>query len=157
MRDLTRERRTTSANGAASIVDAALPTEPPDPPRVAPPVVSEPETSAPRALAYESLAQRVAEIVEPAVAELVTARRDKWLARIAVHLIETAKLLDPITRIVVTRVLTLAAYASAVGVTCYALVLARDWERVAILVAFLALCALVIRRGQPQAPPEPSR
>lgn len=150
-------------NGVASIVDAALPAEPavlPSPPVAD--TVTEPETTAPAErpsvpIAYEQLAQRVADIIEPAVAELVTARRDKWLARIAVNLIETAKLLDPLTRIVVTRVLTLASYAAAVGVTCYALALAHDWERVAILVAFLALCALVIRRGQPKAPPEPSR
>src|SRR5882762_11914683 len=91
----------------------------PDPP----PSADEPgpSTAAPArpALAYEQLAQRVAEIVEPAVAEMVTARRDKWLARIAVNLIETAKLLDPITRIVVTRVLTLGAAGAAVGLAAW--------------------------------------
>jgi len=165
---LLRERRGAPVNGATSIVDAALPTEPPMAPDP-PPSADEPgpSSTAPArpALAYEQLAQRVAEIVEPAVAEMVTARRDKWLARIAVNLIETAKLLDPITRIVVTRVLTLGSAGAAVGLAAwlgwliYQAILAdkAPWPLVGCLAVAEAFLLPIIRRGQPKAPAEPSR
>jgi len=158
-------------NGAAAIVDAALPTEPavlPSPPVVEPPL--EPESSAPAArpsvpIAYEQLAQRVADLIEPAVAELVTARRDKWLARIALNMIETAKLLDPITRIAVARCLTLGSLAASVALAAWlgwlvyqAIMMDKaPWPLVGCLAVAEAFLLPIIYRGQPKAPPEPSR
>jgi len=132
--------------------------------------VTEPETTAPAArpsvpIAYEQLAQRVADLLEPAVAELVTARRDKWLARIAVNLIETAKLLDPITRIAVARCLTLGSLVSAVGLAAWlgwliyqAIMMDKGpWPLVGCLAVAEAFLLPIIWRGQPKAPQEPSR
>jgi len=171
LRDLTRENRrlTPPVNGAAAIVDAALPTEPavlPSPP-VVDTVTEEPAPAARPSLpaAYEQLAQRVADLVEPAVAELVTARRDKWLARIALNMIETAKLLDPITRIAVARCLTLGALTAAVGLASWLgwliyqaiMVDKAPWPLVGCLAVAEAFLLPIIWRGQPKAPPEPSR
>lgn len=176
MRDLVREGRRPSPNGAASIVDAAM--EDVEVPvteqraahieGAATPEVTAGErdrgvgpvaSDAPRiAVDAEALSQRVAAILEPRVTSLVVARRDQWLAWLAGQFIEVAKILDPITRIVAARILSLAALAAAIAVSVYTIALIqRDIERVGALVAILAFLGLVVRRGQPKAPPEPPR
>jgi hypothetical protein len=82
------------------------------------------------------------------VQEPLTVRRDKWLARMAVLMVETANMLDPITRLVMDRVLAVLALIVATGVTAYIVRLTEGWERIAIGVAFIGLCAWLIRKGQ---------
>jgi hypothetical protein len=82
------------------------------------------------------------------VQEPVTVRRDKWLARMALLMVETVNILDPITRLVMDRVLAVLALIAATGVTAYIVRLTEGWERIAIGVAFIGLCAWLIRKGQ---------
>lgn len=126
-RDLTREARQPSRNGSdtAQIVDEAL--GQPELPTVDP----EPTGRA----------------VAPA-AEAMSARRDWVLARIALMLIDAAKILDPITRIVMARFLSLAALGSAVGICVYTISRTEGWERVATAGLFVVLASWLIRKGQ---------
>lgn len=84
----------------------------------------------------------------PSPRELAEAKRDWLLSRVAVMLIDAAKMLDPITRILVARALAVMALMGATGVTLYTIHLTSGYERVAMGVAFLGLSALLIRRGQ---------
>ncbi|MES2211512.1 MAG: hypothetical protein V4515_15210 [Chloroflexota bacterium] len=136
-RDLTRETspRRNGAAEAAAIVDAALPG--PEP--------AQDETSQVDMGRY--IPTHTERLPEPTT-ELLTARRDWMLARVALMLIDAAKLLDPITRIVLNRVLALAALGSAVGICVYTISRTAGWERVATAGLFVVLASWLIRKGQ---------
>lgn len=135
-RDLTREKRLLPRNGdqgdeIGPVLDAVLAAQD------APEPMPEPLRPAPTARELRP---------EPMVQ--LEARRDWVLARVALMLIDAAKLLDPITRIVMARFLALASLAAATGIAVYAIKLTEGWERVAIAGLFTALAALLIRKGQ---------
>ena len=142
MRDLTRERRPMYAppNGTtdADVVDRVLGTTPPLAPEAAAGFV--PDQPPSRARATQ----------EPPDddTQLLIARRDRALSRIALVLIDAAKMLDPILRIVMARVLALMALGAATGLAAYTLKMTDGWERVATCGLFIALAALLIRKGQ---------
>ena len=83
----------------------------------------------------------------PASVDRLEARRDWLLARVGLMLIDAAKLLDPLTRIVIARLLALAALGAAAGLTYYTIRLTEGWERVAACGLFLAVAAWSIRGG----------
>ncbi len=132
-RDLYREVGRQPRNGSESVraAEAILTPEPAEP-------LSEESAETPRV--------EIPEPPDPVVR--ATARRDKLLARIAVVLLDGARILDPITRIVMARVLALASLGAAVGITVYTIGKTEGWQRVAIAGLFLVLTALLIRKGQ---------
>ena len=138
-RDLTREVRQPSRNGAevARLVDEVLGAREDEQPRPEPDPAPEPEP--------EPVPQAPRPTVRVAQME---ARRDWVLARVALMLIDAAKLLDPITRIVMARILALASLGAAFGISLYAIRLTEGWQRVAVAGIFTALAALLIRKGQ---------
>lgn len=74
-------------------------------------------------------------------------RRDLWLSRMASMLVETASMLDPITRIVAARTLALLGLLAACGVSLYTIRPLDGWERVAAGVPFVILAAWALGRG----------
>ena len=138
IRDLTRERRPiyAPANGTdAEVVDRVL-LDPPDTERL---------IDNARAALPEQPAQ---ERIPDDDTQLLIARRDRALSRIALVLIDAAKMLDPILRIVIARVLALMALVAATGLAAYTLTMTSSWERVATCGLFLVLAAWVIGRGK---------
>ena len=81
---------------------------------------------------------------EPLPEQLREVRRDRALAHIAGLLIDSAKMLDPITRLLLARTLAFAALAGAVGLTAYTLVVAEGWERVAVVSAYIIFAIWVV-------------
>lgn len=161
MRDLTRERRSPS-NGlsATDIVDTVLPS-----PNMTEPASESPGTTVARPGASTERLEGLAEVLAPHVAAYLDAPRERRLHALAVELIQTAKLLDPITRIAVARCLTLGSLVAAVSLAAWTgwlifRVINADkgpWPLVACLGVAEALLLPIIWRGQPKAPPEPGR
>jgi len=86
--------------------------------------------------------------VEPSGAELVVhARRDRHLAQIAVMLLDTAKVLDPIVKMLSLRLLAWAALGSSVALAVMAL-RQPSWERLAVLAVFMLLSTLLVHQGR---------
>ena len=75
------------------------------------------------------------------------ARRDRRLAHIAVMLLDTAKVLDPIVKMISMRLLAWAALGASVALAVMAL---RDpsWERLSILAVFMLLSTLLVRQSR---------
>jgi len=129
-RDLTREvqqPRSLNGNEVAAVVDEAV-----DRMADAPKVLQLPPIETP--IQY----QRV---------ERAEAQRDWLLARVAIMLIDAAKMLDPITKIVMARVMAFGALAASTWVAIYTIKLTPSWEQVATCGLFLALSAWLIRAG----------
>lgn len=83
-----------------------------------------------------------------AVPELaVHARRDRHLAQIAVMLLDTAKVLDPLVKMLSLRLLAWAALGSSVALAVMAL-RSPSWERLAVLAVFMLLSTLLVHQGR---------
>jgi len=77
----------------------------------------------------------------------VHARRDRHLAQIAVMLLDTAKVLDPIVKMLSLRLLAWAALGSSVALAVMAL-RQPSWERLAVLAVFMLLSTLLVHQGR---------
>ena len=73
-------------------------------------------------------------------------RRDRHLAQIAVMLLDTAKVLDPVVTMISRRLLAWAALGASVALAVMAL-RAPSWERLAILAVFMLLSTLLVHRS----------
>lgn len=74
-------------------------------------------------------------------------RRDRHLAQIAVMLLDTAKVLDPIVKMLSLRLLAWAALGASVALAVMAL-RSPSWERLAVLAVFMLLSTLLIHQGR---------
>jgi hypothetical protein len=77
---------------------------------------------------------------------LLKAQRDKRLSDVAVMLLDTAKMLDPVVEIVSSKLLRWAAMAAAVYFTFYAL-REPSWERASIIGVFLVCARVLLGKG----------
>lgn len=79
--------------------------------------------------------------------QIRTVRREQRLAGIAVMLLDTTKILEPVVELLCDRALRWVALLSTVWLTALAL---RDpsWERGAIVAAFAILAPWIIRKGR---------
>ncbi len=77
----------------------------------------------------------------------VHARRDRHLAQIAVMLLDTAKVLDPLVKMLSLRLLAWAALGSSVALAVMAL-RQPSWERLAVLAVFMLLSTLLVHQGR---------
>lgn len=73
-------------------------------------------------------------------------RQEKRLAHIAVMLLDTAKVLDPVVKMLSQRLLTWAALGASVALAVRALN-EPSWERLAVLGTFMLLATLLVRWG----------
>lgn len=142
-RDLTKEQagrngRVTSAEVAHVELDAGEEPGLDDDPRVTSPTRDAPEPPrVPMAGDPELLVRQARRLVQEAAAERLGASvvRAIW---------DAAQMLDPVTRIVMARVLAVLALVAASGLTAYTLALTTTWERAAALGAFLLFSAWTI-------------
>jgi len=79
--------------------------------------------------------------------QIRTTRREQRQAGIAVMLLDTAKVLEPIVELLCDRALRWAALGCTVTLAAFAM---RNptWERAAIMAGFAILAPWVIRRGK---------
>lgn len=77
----------------------------------------------------------------------VHAQRDRRLAQIAVMLLDTAKVLDPLVKMLSLRLLAWAALGSSVALAVMAL-RQPSWERLAVLAVFMLLSTLLVHQGR---------
>lgn len=74
-------------------------------------------------------------------------RRDRHLAQIAVMLLDTAKALDPIVKMISSRLLAWAALGASVTLAVMAL-RTPSWERLAVLAVFMLLSTLLVHQSR---------
>ena len=74
------------------------------------------------------------------------ARRDRRLAQIAVMLLDTAKVLEPVVAIISRRLLAWAALGASVAIAVIAL-REPSWERLSVLAVFMLLSTLLVHRS----------
>lgn len=74
------------------------------------------------------------------------ARRDRHLAQIAVMLLDTAKVLDPVVTMISKRLLAWAALGASVALAVMAL-REPSWERLSVLAVFMLLSTLLVHRS----------
>jgi len=74
------------------------------------------------------------------------ARRDRRLAQIAVMLLDTAKVLEPVVAIISRRLLAWAALGASVALAVMAL-REPSWERLSVLAVFMLLSTLLVHRS----------
>jgi hypothetical protein len=85
--------------------------------------------------------------VTPPSRALREAQQDRNLAAIAGLMMRAAQVLDPITRIVVSRVLAVLVLVAAAGLCVFTVHLTQGWERVATFAVFVAFTGWLIRRA----------
>lgn len=106
------------------------------------PTAEEPTAAAPAAAPVrfddDALVRQARRLIQEAQAERLGASmvRAVW---------DAAQMLDPITRIVMARVLVVFALVAASGLTAYTLALTTSWERVATVALFLVFVAWTVR------------
>lgn len=105
------------------------------------PTAEEPTAAAPAAPVRfddDALVRQARRLIQEAQAERLGASmvRAVW---------DAAQMLDPITRIVMARVLVVFALVAASGLTAYTLALTTSWERVATVALFLVFVAWTVR------------
>lgn len=76
------------------------------------------------------------------------AKRDRALADIAVMLWDTAKAVEPIVEMISARLLRWAALGVSAALAFQAMRVAAEWERLAVVAAFMLLTPVVIRFGK---------
>lgn len=86
----------------------------------------------------DALVRQARRLIQEAQAERLGAKmvRAVW---------DAAQMLDPITRIVMARVLAVFALVAASGLTAYTLALTTSWERVATVALFLVFASWITK------------
>lgn len=75
------------------------------------------------------------------------AQRDRRLAQIAVMLLDTAKVLDPVVKMISSRLLAWAALGASVAIAVIAL-REPSWERLSVLAVFMLLSTLLVHQSR---------